>query len=460
MVREYIGARYVPRFLGTYDPAAEYEALDVVDNGSGTSYIARKRVPAGTPLTTAEYWFLYGASSGAIIQLQNDMIAAQGDIINLQGDMTLAQGDITQIKLDITALQGSVLGLDNRLGNVESDLTALQNIVTGLDKKLLVIGNSYVNYDVAEPLKELFAQSYQYMSGGVGFVPYTGHTDAFEDVLDTAIAGLSNDEKNGITNIIFVSAVGDTRAWTESGDTSYKSALSTTLSNIQSKITANFPNCNDVSICLAESRNTAYFSNNTYQALFKIHSIFKLYASLYGMRYIGWAGFNSLFVNADFQSDGYHPSTTGALRIGTRMKHMFIGNFEYRIFHASGNVPCAYSNNATVTVDYSFTPDDVDFHIRRINATNGASVTLAANTPLLAAGDFPIPIPPPSQSIQIFSKLNVRTTGAQADYLDISLVGDSHGVGQFVNQFAPLASTVANATLFTDSWNSFGYKID
>lgn len=82
-IRQYIGARYVPRFLGTYDATQIYDALDVVDNGSGTSYIARKTVPAGTPLTDTSYWFVYGASSGAIIQLQNDMIQAQNDIISI-----------------------------------------------------------------------------------------------------------------------------------------------------------------------------------------------------------------------------------------------------------------------------------------------------------------------------------------------------------------------------------------
>ena len=91
----YIGARYVPRFLGTYDPTQQYDALDVVDNGSGTSYIARKTVPAGTPLTDTDYWFVYGASSGAIIQLQNDMIQAQNDIISLNEEIDLLKyGDI------------------------------------------------------------------------------------------------------------------------------------------------------------------------------------------------------------------------------------------------------------------------------------------------------------------------------------------------------------------------------
>lgn len=87
--RQYIGARYVPRFLGTYDVTQIYDALDVVDNGSGTSYIARKPVPAGTPLTNTEYWFVYGASTGAILQLQNEMIQAQNDILTNANDIDM-----------------------------------------------------------------------------------------------------------------------------------------------------------------------------------------------------------------------------------------------------------------------------------------------------------------------------------------------------------------------------------
>lgn len=83
-VREYIGARYVPRFLGTYDPTQLYQALDVVDNGAGTSYIARKTTPPGTPLTDSDFWFVYGASSGAIYDLQTRMGAAENDIDDLE----------------------------------------------------------------------------------------------------------------------------------------------------------------------------------------------------------------------------------------------------------------------------------------------------------------------------------------------------------------------------------------
>lgn len=80
MTRQYIGARYVPRFTGLYDNTRQYEGLDVVDNGSGTSYIARKIVPPNTPLTNTDYWFVYGASSGAILDLQTRMDTAEGEI--------------------------------------------------------------------------------------------------------------------------------------------------------------------------------------------------------------------------------------------------------------------------------------------------------------------------------------------------------------------------------------------
>ena len=72
-LHQYIGARYVPRFLGTYDATTIYEAMDVVDNGSGTSYVAKIPTPAGTPLTDSDHWAVYGAASGAIISLQNQI---------------------------------------------------------------------------------------------------------------------------------------------------------------------------------------------------------------------------------------------------------------------------------------------------------------------------------------------------------------------------------------------------
>jgi hypothetical protein len=80
MVREYVGARYVPKFMGEWSATTEYEPLCIVDDGLGTSYTSKKPVPAGTPLTDTEYWAVTGSTSGAIVSLQNRVSALEGDV--------------------------------------------------------------------------------------------------------------------------------------------------------------------------------------------------------------------------------------------------------------------------------------------------------------------------------------------------------------------------------------------
>lgn len=103
-IRQYIGARYMPKFVGVYDNTTEYEALSVVDNGMGTNYISRIPTPAGTPLTNTTYWLIYGSSNGAILDLQGRMTTAEGDIDDLQGRMTTAEGDIDSLESDVALL--------------------------------------------------------------------------------------------------------------------------------------------------------------------------------------------------------------------------------------------------------------------------------------------------------------------------------------------------------------------
>lgn len=83
-IREYIGARYVPKFMGNYSPTTQYEALSVVEDGLGTSYTSKKPVPAGTPLTDTEYWAVTGSMSGAIISLQNRVSFLENEIANVK----------------------------------------------------------------------------------------------------------------------------------------------------------------------------------------------------------------------------------------------------------------------------------------------------------------------------------------------------------------------------------------
>lgn len=104
MALQYIGARYVPGFKGTYDNTQTYEALDVVDNGMGTSYIAKIPVPAGTPLNDTTYWALYGASSGAIVSLQQQIDDMKDVTVpgSLQNQITDNTNDIASLAQDMS----------------------------------------------------------------------------------------------------------------------------------------------------------------------------------------------------------------------------------------------------------------------------------------------------------------------------------------------------------------------
>lgn len=118
-IRQYVGARYVPRFMGVFDPTQQYEALDVVDNGAGTSYIARKIVPPGSSLIDPEYWFVYGASSGAIIQIQNDLQAVENDITNN------IKPDIVQNTSNISSLQNDVIDINNKIAGSGGEIITI-----------------------------------------------------------------------------------------------------------------------------------------------------------------------------------------------------------------------------------------------------------------------------------------------------------------------------------------------
>lgn len=188
MVRQYVGARYVPKFRGLWNETTQYEGLDVVDNGSGTSYIAKKVVPAGTPLTNTEYWFVYGASSGAIIDLQT------------------------------------------RMSQAESDIDALEN----RGKYLVVFGDSWTapTGSWASILASKMGLSLKnYATNGAGFYATGTGGKTFSDQIDTFLAEqIANED---IACIIIYGGLNDLIASpTDAPDYSYKSLTVTTLNKL------------------------------------------------------------------------------------------------------------------------------------------------------------------------------------------------------------------------------------
>lgn len=120
-VRQYIGARYVPKFFensatndSTWAENTPYEPLTIV-TWNNFSYTSKVKVPStvGAPNLNPQYWVLTGDYSGSISAILDRLDGAEGDIDQLEDDVNELQlhgeyflfptGDTTDRSADIIA---------------------------------------------------------------------------------------------------------------------------------------------------------------------------------------------------------------------------------------------------------------------------------------------------------------------------------------------------------------------
>lgn len=344
-VHTYIGARYVPRFMGTYDPTQIYEALDVVDNGSGTSYIARDIVPAGTPLTDTNHWFVYGASSGAIIALQNDMIQAQNDIGALQGDMTTAQGDIADNTADIATLkEPKIIYISDSYGS------RVNGAGKTISDKLVDFGRDLADIRI--------------VSGG-SFAA-TDPAKAWINYVD-----LYSGDKNAITDVYFCGSV---------NDASYSySDIKTAAIAALNKARTEYPNAKihvvQWGVCFANST----LAEGVYDVLPRAY---QEACDETGAIYVSNAEY--MLRNSNMlESDRIHPNGSGVDYVAGKLNGYILGS-AIDVFHQVTVNLTAHSGGATIA-----NLNTAPFVMTRHNG----SVTLASTNPALSSLEFDIATP-------------------------------------------------------------------
>lgn len=347
-VHTYVGARYVPRFMGTYDATQIYEALDVVDNGSGTSYIAKKMVSPGTPLTDTDHWALYGASSGAIVQLQNDMIQAQNDIIDAQND---------------------ILALDARVDNLEDP-----------PRRFITITDSYGEYptiaeswpNVFESLLPAGTDCFKLHEGSMGISRPGGHGHNVEGLLTSESANITDHDT--ITDIIIGLGVNDYDQTTADVIAAYAS--------LHTYIASEYPKA---TVHLAYASYKGNFDSNK-----KFH-----YVELMGVmqdacdKYENWhfcGGVQYIMHYGPYkQSDNSHPNADGSEAIANAIFYSVMGNRDYHFFRMFEGT---YSVNGGSTSPYHLTIDDNVFTIRFTGASGVGSVTIPTGVAFINIGSL------------------------------------------------------------------------
>jgi hypothetical protein len=85
MNRQYIGARYVPKFADPveWDNLRNYEALTIVTY-AGTSYTSKKPVPVGTKLNNTDYWVETGNYNEQVEQYRKEVEIIKNEIVSIK----------------------------------------------------------------------------------------------------------------------------------------------------------------------------------------------------------------------------------------------------------------------------------------------------------------------------------------------------------------------------------------
>lgn len=195
-MRQYIGARYVPKFADPilHDPTRSYEALEMVQNAIGDSFTSKIPVPVGVALNNTTYWVSTG-------------------------------------------------NFNSQLANVANDLATLTGVVDKIPTKrnIILIGDSYVQGvggngdDIKNDIEALTGWTVKsYYLGGCGYLRDIGGT-TFGTLLNTAIAAETNPDT--ITDVVIAGSVYNDTA---SGGT--EAQFITAIQQIEAAIKAGLPN--------------------------------------------------------------------------------------------------------------------------------------------------------------------------------------------------------------------------
>lgn len=267
--RQYVGARYVPKFMGEWNKALRYEALSVVTY-MGNSFTSKVPVPANIDISNQSYWVNTGNYNAQVEEYRKE--TAQ---------------------------------LTNRLND------EIINRKNADKDNILWIGDSYsVNYNHKLPNGVRYMLNaknwYEYSKGGAGFAGAWAGAN-FNDLIEEAKKEMSASQKEMIKYVYIVGGANDSSfSW---GD--IKPKVVSTVSNARNS----FPNAQ---VCFIFA-SCAY---NTYLDLFtKTKNICNdnLMPCVFAMPYyyLGGSFYNTDNLHYTEAATNYIISTISAILLGS-----------------------------------------------------------------------------------------------------------------------------------------------
>lgn len=116
--RQYVGARYVPKIMGEWNKALQYEALSVVTY-MGNSFTSKVPVPANVEINNTDYWVNTGNYNAQVEEYRKETLEAKELANNTNTDLQAFKKNQTDTNNEI----------NNKINSTTSALNTLKNDV-------------------------------------------------------------------------------------------------------------------------------------------------------------------------------------------------------------------------------------------------------------------------------------------------------------------------------------------
>lgn len=116
--RQYVGARYVPKIMGEWNKALQYEALSVVTY-MGNSFTSKVPVPANVKIDNTDYWVNTGNYNAQVEEYRKEALATKELANNTNSDLQTFKKNQTNTNTEF----------DNKINSTTSALNNLKNVV-------------------------------------------------------------------------------------------------------------------------------------------------------------------------------------------------------------------------------------------------------------------------------------------------------------------------------------------
>lgn len=118
--RQYVGARYVPKIMGEWNKALQYEALSVVTY-MGNSFTSKVPVPANVEIDNTDYWVNTGNYNAQVEEYRKETLATKELANNTNSDLQAFKKNQTNTNNEINTNINSTTSALNNLKNVVFD---------------------------------------------------------------------------------------------------------------------------------------------------------------------------------------------------------------------------------------------------------------------------------------------------------------------------------------------------